>query len=154
MQRTLQSNAPVPLFAHAYWRPSRSAMSDSVCMQSGDTVIFENKSNPHQIEIKFAFLKEGNNVKIAKGSVPHQALFGHAFGSKFEVGRGKNPLILVDDSLDMLQHFLGDEGEEGAEPENTGESRDNRQLLDKNALTKGKESSQKLGAEEIRDLKA
>jgi hypothetical protein len=32
-------------------------MSDCLCMHSGDTVIFENRSNPHQIEIKFAFLK-------------------------------------------------------------------------------------------------
>ena len=134
-------------------------------MHEGDTVILECKSNPHVVDIKFAQLKHGDTVNIAKGKVAHATLIGQPFGTCFEVcGRDKvKPVTIQGGGMaDLLLGELGEETGDGAwmpidggapSEGGGGGSRDNRQLLDRNRMTHGRECSQKLGAEEIKEIK-
>ena len=138
-------------------------------MCEGDTVILECRSNPHVVDIKFTQLKKGQTVSIAKGKVAHEMLIGQPFGMRFEVrGRdGIKPVTEQDGGItDEILGELGEEaeaegrvlaeaeGRDGAEKTDSAQPmKDNRQLVDRNAMTHGRECSQKLGAEEIKELK-
>jgi tRNA (adenine58-N1)-methyltransferase non-catalytic subunit len=84
--------------------------------------------------------------------VPHDGLFGHLYGTKFEVCKKDRDVTLTpvyEENEILLQHG----GQEEGDSNELVVSNDNRDLVDRNALTKGKESSQKLGASEIEELK-
>jgi tRNA (adenine-N(1)-)-methyltransferase non-catalytic subunit len=126
----------------------------------GDTVILECRSNPHVVDIKFIQVKSGDTVNIAKGRVAHNILIGQPFGTRFEVCGRDNIKPVVDLGGGMADEILGELGEEAAAAgeESAGgdgsqTSRDNRELVDRNRFTHGRENSQKLGAEEIKEIK-
>jgi len=129
-------------------------------MCEGDTVILECRSNPHVVDIKFAQLRRGEVSNIAKGKVKHELLFGKPFGTRFEM-RGRDGIApvteldggITEEILGELGELGGEGGEGGASGEGRGGDRDNRQLVDRSKLTHGRECSQKLGAEEIKELK-
>ena len=129
-------------------------------MKEGDTVILEHRISHHNTEIKFAFLKKGGSAKLARGNIPHDDLLGHPYGSRFEINkRGKKLVTPVEEGVDPYQELIdsaagGGEDGDGSEEKPIGESRDNRMLVDKNAHSRGKECSQKLGAAEIEELKS
>jgi len=93
--------------------------------------------------------------------VVHDQLIGMPFGTRFEV-RGRDGIVPVT-GMDggITDEILGELGEQAeaageaaaANGEQPAVVRDNRQLVDRNAMTHGKESSQKLGADEIKELK-
>lgn len=128
-------------------------------MREGDTVILEHRLNPHQVEVKFAMLKKGSSAKVARGNVPHEELLGFPFGTKFTINKhGKPAISAVEEGVDRYQELIeasamGGEDEEGGEKP-SGETRDNRTLVDRNATSRGKECSQKLGSTEIQNLKS
>jgi tRNA (adenine-N(1)-)-methyltransferase non-catalytic subunit len=126
-------------------------------MGEGDTVILECRSNPHVVDIKFTQLKKGQTVSIAKGKVAHDMLIGQPFGTRFEI-RGRDGITPVtEQDGGITNEILGDLAEEagaaGRDGDGAGGGRDNRQLVDRNAMTHGRECSQKLGADEIKELK-
>jgi len=150
-------SAPLPLPSRAVKRASMPGGSGSHLMCEGDTVILECRSNPHVVDIKFTQLRGGQVASIAKGKVKHELLVGQPFGTRFEM-RGRDgiaPVTELDGGItEQILGELGGEGGEGGEGGAAAASdRDNRQLVDRSKLTHGRECSQKLGAEEIKELK-
>uniref|UniRef100_A0A0C3U3Q4 tRNA (adenine(58)-N(1))-methyltransferase non-catalytic subunit TRM6 n=1 Tax=Guillardia theta (strain CCMP2712) TaxID=905079 RepID=A0A0C3U3Q4_GUITC len=88
--------------------------------------------------------RPGEKIKIARANIRHEDLIGFPYGTVFEVNKGERSAL--------LEEILAS-GNPGSSINEVSKDRDNRVLLDKNALTNGKESSQKLGADQIKELK-
>jgi tRNA (adenine-N(1)-)-methyltransferase non-catalytic subunit len=98
--------------------------------------------------------RKGEKCKIARGSIPHDDIVGYPFGTRFQVVRGNRDACVTpctEDSLaDLLEEInQAEDSEKDADPN----AKDNRELVDMNQLTKGRENSQKLGANEIEELR-
>jgi hypothetical protein len=81
--------------------------SGAPLMMEGETVILECRSNPHVVDIKFAQLKKGQTVSIAKGKVSHDLLIGQPFGTRFEV-RGRDVKPVTDQDGGITDEILGE----------------------------------------------